>query len=457
LAAVEDNWRREGRFWLPGSDVKTFGHIEYDPDRGMAVRLLESPLSNDARWEAPAVEVLHGETLDGRLLLSLLDGEVIGPPTLTPGNFRTADVHFETLVEGDHVTSSNEATGTQAVVALFGLRDVLRGGGFGEALLSVTSDQPSVETASVDMPWGSLDLVVATMQTKWSLNETRTEVRAQAQMEFNEQTSLDAIDRAVEALQDFIVFSSGRPSYVEALEVSSPAKDPSASRPQRRPFKIVRRPSADVGRVRRGGLRPLILNPATLDEGADIVRTWFDLRDQLGPVWRLFFSTLVDIDLTPESLLLNLTAFAEGYHRTLHDVRPLSEKDAQTAVAAMLDAIPDDQREVFLGPLKYANSQSQRARIRWLAKRATEVIDAIEGIGAWDLDLRRFTSEVTDTRNWLTHWGDRGPHVQEGAELSRLASQLYLVLVVNILIDLGLDVDAAASQVATRLKAIGLP
>jgi hypothetical protein len=41
-------------------------------------------------------------------------------------------------------------------------------------------------------------------------------------------------------------------------------------------------------------------------------------------------------------------------------------------------------------------------------------------------------------------WGDRGDHVQDGDDLATLAERLYVVLVTNILLDLGIDAAAAA-------------
>lgn len=229
------------------------------------MRLLESPLPSDARWEQPDVTVLHGESLNTRLSLSMLEGEVIGPTPLTPGNAGMVDLRFETLVEGAHVTSLNEAPGEIAVATLFGLRDFLRGGGFDKRLATVVSDKEDTDTFEVEMPWGSLQLVVSTMQTYWSQDESTMEVRAQAQMHFARATSLHETDEAVATLRDLIVFSTGRPSYVASLAVDS--------------VKVIRMPATDTAGLERSPRRPLILNPATLSTGIDIVRSWFELRD----------------------------------------------------------------------------------------------------------------------------------------------------------------------------------
>jgi hypothetical protein len=449
VSAVEESWRREGRFWVPGHESKVFGWIDYAPARGIAVHLFESPFPGSA-MEAHPVEVLHGESLDG-WPFSLLSGERSPPPTITPSNIRTADLVFETLVQGTHVTSPQEVTGTMVRVGLSGLSDLLRGGGFGEPLLAASADHECVDHQTVEMVWGSLQLFAAGIQTKWSRDETRIAVRTHAQLAFDEEVPMSAVDAAVEPLRDLIAFATGRPSYVTSLELLGARDTPSSHWQHRREFKVIRRPNHDPALVPRGRL-PLLLNPGSLPDGVNVIGAWYALRNELGPVWPLFFSTQTDPWLRPESQLLNLAAFAEGYHRTLHDAPPLSTEDAAKAVEAMLDVLPDDQqREVFKGALSHANSQSQRARIRWLTKRACTIFDA------WNLDVREFASQVVDSRNWLTHWGNRGRDTREGADLARLASRLYLVLAINIELDLPLDPSQVASQVATRLELIGMP
>lgn len=444
MSQLEQQWRQEGRFWLPASEKKVYGWVDYAPDRGLAVHLLESPLSATP-MDSLHVDALFGESLDG-WPWTLLDGELLTPNPITPSNAHTADLAFETMLRGGHVTDPNEATGRMASVALHGLRELLRGGGFGPALLDVTADHESTDQLIVEMPWGSLQLIAAGMQTKWSRDETRLAVNAHAQMQFSDALSLPAVDVLVEPLRDLVTFSRGRASYVTALTLLTP-------NPPTRPdeYKVIRRPEIDPKEARSTG-PPLLLNLATVPDAHDTIRRWFELREKLGPVWRLFFTTTVDTWLTLESQLLNLTAFAEGYHRTLHDEPPLSDEDAEASVQTMLGALDDEHHQrVFKGALTHANSQSQRARIRWLGRRASSALPD------WQLDVALLTTEVSDTRNWLTHWGQREEHVCEGEELSRLTGQLYFVLALNILLDVGLNTSDAAAQLTPRLQLVGWP
>jgi hypothetical protein len=443
VSELERNWRQEGRFWLPGSDAKSAGWIDYRPDRGVAVHLLESPLPATPMDEY-RLDVLHGESLDG-WPWSLFDGELVGPRTITPGNARTADIVFDTLVRGGHLDGRADVVGTIASVAIHGLRELLRGGNFGAALLSVTADEECSDQLIVEMPWGSLRLLAAGTQTKWSRDETRIAVRAHVQMHFDCPLGLSDVEALVEPLRDLVTFARTRPSHLTRLALLGEAQ-PGRRTPE---FAVIRRPDSDPKDADTGG-PPLILNPAIVPDPHALMRAWFELRERLGPVWRLFFATTVDPWLTLESQLLNLTAFAEGYHRALHDKPPLTEHDAATAVAAMLDTLSEERtRKVFRGALDYANSQSQRVRVRWLARRAAAALPD------WHFDVARLTTQVADTRNWLTHWGERGEHVCEDEELEQLIARLYLVLAANVLLDLGLDEGNVVEQMGMRMQLLG--
>jgi hypothetical protein len=79
--------------------------------------------------------------------------------------------------------------------------------------------------------------------------------------------------------------------------------------------------------------------------------------------------------------------------------------------------------------LKYANRQSQRERMRWLVERAE--------LETWPRSLAaKIVSRCCDTRNWLTHWGEKGRHVVGDADLAELTRQLTFVIEANLLDDL---------------------
>ena len=452
MSESEEPWTQEGRFWLPGSDEKTYGHIDYAPEGDIIVHLVKSPLPPSDVGDAPAsVQTLHGETLDG-WPFSLLNGAVVRPRVLTRATQGISDLRFATLVRGPHVNEADEVVGTMAHVGLRGLREFLRGGLQDQALLATSPEDEQGDSVSVEMPWGSLGLYIAGGPTHLGQNEVRFAVRAHAQIEFHDETTLWRVDELVEPLRDLIAFSTRRPSTVTGLQLLGASNEDGVHWQHRREFKVVRVPEAPPDVRAPSDFCALMLNPATVAQGGDIIASWYELRASLGPVWPLFFATLADPWMTRESQLLNLTSFAEGYHRTLHDVPPLSNAEADAATCNMLAALRTAaHRKHYLSRLRYANTQSQRARIRRLTGRALKVAEV------WDLDVDVVCAQVVDTRNWLTHWGDRGEHVQEGDEIVLLCRRLYVILSINLLLDLGLNIEDTRRQIGSGLRGQGLP
>ena len=110
-------------------------------------------------------------------------------------------------------------------------------------------------------------------------------------------------------------------------------------------------------------------------------------------------------------------------------------------------------RRIYRAALGFANSLTQRERLQYLTDRAFSVLD-----DWWDLDPELFCSELSDTRNWLIHWGKRGQNtIEEPEGMVSLVRRLVVVMYVNILLDLGVNDDGAARVIGSGWRLEGLP
>lgn len=446
-------WTEDARFWLPDdSENVCYGHLRYAPDRGPEVHVMDSPLvPGYGRPAISEIPVFYGESLGGQPF-TLLGGFLTNASEKFGGGGpggSTADALFATLVRGAHVSSIDDVSGGEAVAQIHGLLELLLGGRVGKPLLRVAAEKDSHDQIVVDLPFGTL-ILSAGAGGSFSRTERRHTLSASALVRFDDELRLPRIDRLLAPLRDLIVFGTREPSYISDLRLLPPKTTPPEVVEVERyahELRVIRARDVELSVERTSSYYALWLNPATVPDAGQLLLSWWDLRERLGPVWTLLFGTLQRPGLPLENQLLNLTAFAEGYHRTLHDERPLTAEEAKAAVDTMLAVIDEKRiRDVFRGALTYANAQTQRKRMRWLAKRACRVIDA------WDLDVSNFCNELADTRNWLTHWGDRGEHTQEGAGLVRLIARLDLVISVNVLLDLGLDDQVVAEQIGSGTR-----
>lgn len=413
------------------------------------MRLLDSPFAERDRLayreEVPA---LHGETLGG-VPLTLLDGWVLGGTRYGIGNGSQVSALFTTLVSGVHVATAEEVRGGWAGIAVQGLLEVLTGGKVDHPLLSVRAEQDSHDQMRTAVP--GMEMVLhAGASESWSRFNSSVTVGAGARFEFDHETTLAEVDAAVGPLVDMVTFSTRAAAAVTRLRLGPDLRRGVGSGAELRVIRAREHPAP----VERSGLYyALMLNPATVPDGAELFANWYALRSRLGPVWPLFFSTLAQLDLPLETQLLNLASFGEAYHRTLHDEAPLTEVEHVAAQATMLAALPNARhRDVYKTVLHHANAQSQRRRLRWLTERAVTVLAP-----DWQLKPAVFANQIADTRNWHTHLGERGAAVQEGADLIQLLHRLDLVLSVNLMLDLQLDDNTIREQVASGLRLAGLP
>lgn len=441
----------EGRFGLPDDRHRSYGRIEYSHQQGVRVHLVDTNLvSSVGDLEHPAeVDALHGEALGGEPL-SLLNLFPTGWTSygVGPRAGNVCDGVADVLLRGAHVRSADEVGVGVASSELYGLKDFLIGGAVDRGPLRPAADQKGLadDSLAIRLGDGAELILLARRQRGFSRDGERSELRAFGQWTFDPPRPLPSVERDyIGVLQDLVLFSTRRQSYLTSLTVRRAPEE-------RARIEVVRQPHPRPREERR--LYALALNLGQQDEPAAVVSAWFDLRRRLGPVWNLFFAVVDRFESLLEDRLLGLLAFAEGYHRALHDQPPLSPKEEKSARAAIKKALPEKHvRRVYNDAIAHANSQTQRDRLDHLVGRALDVL-----ADAWDLDAALFVAQLIHTRNWLVHWGTRQRHaVEDSDQLIDLVRRLTVVLYVNLLLDLGLTPDGARQVIGSGWRLEGLP
>ena len=169
------------------------------------------------------------------------------------------------------------------------------------------------------------------------------------------------------------------------------------------------------------------------DGFTDLIANWRDLHRRLGSVSTELFDVFNTTDMPPLTRLLRLAACAEGYHRVLHDAPPFDPEAHKKMVENMIATLPEEDgtREHYRQRLHFANTQSQRERIRWLVERAAEADDRLEG------QARAVTRQLVAWRNSQTHLSE-GLDAPALDDLLLVNAVLTYVLAANILLDLGI-------------------
>lgn len=426
----------EGWFWQPEqSDTRFYGRLENSPPDGPTLHLVDTNLLSGREPPAPA-QVLFGQTLSG-IPLSIHGFYPTHWGAAVAGGSNTVDGFPQTLIAGGWPATSAELTGCGFTARLHGLRETLSGGSVDGGLLNPRAGEHG-EGERLEFELDDRATLAFAVFEERSVSRVREhkEVFAAAHLLLQEPMTFAEMERSyLEPLCDLVTFATRRACHVQSLRLP-------ASRDSVEALHVVRTPYPQPDARSERDVYSLALNLAHLPVPQETLQAWFALHQRIGPVWQLLFSTLQRTDGLLENRFLNLVAFAEGYHRALHDRPPLTTTQTNAAKKAALGAIADPKtRRVYREALAHANSQSQAQRIGELAGRCLGVLDA------WKLDGAAFTREVKDTRNWLNHWGRRGASTADDGEgLSLLVTRLEVILYVNLMLDLGMsDLEVAGA------------
>jgi hypothetical protein len=419
----------EDTLLAPPGEKMARGRISYDPETGIELTAIEADwFPNVGKRAGGFWSALHGETFLGAKF-TLFD---CGIRNLQKAGSRArADMRAGTLVLGAQVSSPEEIVFKRMSLSLRGLREWLTGGYCQiEPTLKEGKEDSSVRFLSVDIGDAYLEFLVEPRESggryRW-VEETRAGLSVTVPEPI---PLLQWQTEWIDPLRHLMLFANREQSLVESLSgLQDPAEASSTIR-------IFERHETSIGQTTVRSFYQRDLLPAgIIGDTAELTRLWFAFHAKLGPAAGFLFGTLNSAGMTIENKFLNLMAFAEAYHRTLHDEKPLSKSRHASYRAAMLGVLPDDPfiRGIYDRDLALSNRQSQRERMTWLVGRA-----ALED---WSSDFEgHLVAAAIDTRNWLTHWGKESAHVVGGAELALLNPRLLWVIESNMLEDIGLGI-----------------
>jgi hypothetical protein len=434
----------EGEFWIPEADQRFYGRIDHTPDATRMHLVNSSVIPGYGGRPISPTLVLFGETDAG--VISVLD---LHPITWTTrgDNANAIECLAETVVLGDHVEDLQGMAIRSISVGVHGLEETLGGAWPEPGLLSPGGGGSGTgEVFVVDLTEDVEVIFQLGQHTNISHGLASPVVYADARFVVPEGWTFgSAEERCLFPLRDLVQLSTRRVSYVNSVTIYRNADLNGALRILRAPYpRPDDRSSASV--------RALSLDLRRLGKPAEVISRWFKLSLEVGSVWPIFFSALRGTGLL-EDRFLSLVAFAEGFHRALHDNPPLTKEAEREGKKLVSEALQDhpEIRRVFKEALGHANSQSLRERLQFFSAQATEAFGNAPG----DDD---FCAQVVHTRNRIVHWADPGRHVvAETGALVKLVRQLDLVLSIAVMKDAGLADDEVATAVASGWRFEGLP
>jgi ApeA N-terminal domain 1 len=445
----DESW---GQWWLPGTEERLVGRLQFDRSEGARLTLAGDFAELPPRaWSRPA---LFGETADGTPLTLLSPFWLQRPPPIAGLSLPNA----KTLV-GSHVFLRGAHAETfsisKAAVRLRGLRELC----FRPAVprMGVTKGfvgdgDGELFEQHVDVVGGRLSFVLQTYETRSEYGQT---IERDVEVVITAETALaldDFEEQWLAPLQGLVIFAGRDPTFLESMVVVQATTTPV--------HPAIRRGSGTVNwdeeRVevlmplpgltaepRHGYQRALVPFAVLGDDATAFIARWWELHRKLGPVTEVLI-TAIGSQLFLDNRLLNEMSFAESYHRILHNEPPITDAQHDAYVEAMLATVQDrDHRQHYKVRLRYAASQGQRQRLKWLIRRAKEVLPMLAGLNS---DL---ADQLVDTRNALTHLDPAGPSALRDEGLYRAIELLEVAIQANLLLDLNFSPQDVSSLIRT--------
>lgn len=171
------------------------------------------------------------------------------------------------------------------------------------------------------------------------------------------------------------------------------------------------------------------------DDFDSVIKKWFNKKQNLGPVFDLYFGTIYNSDMYLEQKFLSLIQALESYHRRTKPNNEISPEKHEERIKIVIDSVDDNYRKWIKTKLKYSNEPSLRNRLKELVEGCDTLLNLPSG-----KKKKSFISKVYDTRNYLTHYDTSlESKAAKKMELFDICTRLKIIIEFNLLLEVGLN------------------
>ena len=194
--------------------------------------------------------------------------------------------------------------------------------------------------------------------------------------------------------------------------------------------------------------RALFLYPEISDSIKDLVSKWFDNYDRLEPAIDLYFASRTQNQAFLQARVLWLAQALESLHRRTSQETEMPDAEFKSRIDEIAQNCPSDIQKWVRDKLLYANQLSFRTRIDRL----------VDPFATWfgrdDIERQYFVNRVRNTRNYLTHYGQRPRKntATNPTELFALHQKMEALLQFHLLNLIGFDQQWIASLVERNVR-----
>lgn len=175
------------------------------------------------------------------------------------------------------------------------------------------------------------------------------------------------------------------------------------------------------------------------DHLENCLNNWFNKKENLEPVYRLYFGTMYNSSMFLQNKFLNLIQCLESYHRRIYGGKYCTDEEYKEIYNRMLESlaydIESDFREKLEGYLKYAHEFSLKKRlksiIKILKKNEIYINPSFDKKG-------HLISDLGDIRNELTHHDEISGKSEDFVKMSDYIEIMQRIIEICLLLELEL-------------------
>ncbi|HRB17430.1 MAG TPA: hypothetical protein PK224_16665 [Nitrospira sp.] len=167
-----------------------------------------------------------------------------------------------------------------------------------------------------------------------------------------------------------------------------------------------------------------------------VLTHWLTNYEISEPAFNLYFASKSGAHKYIDGRFLSLAQGIETLHRRNSKETSMPEEEFNKLIETTLKSCPSDKREWMGKRLKYANELSLRQRIK-------QMIKPFQHLYGTAMDLKSFTAQVIDTRNYLTHYDTTlSSRATSEIELWNLCMKLECLFQLHFLQLMGLEIES---------------
>lgn len=265
--------------------------------------------------------------------------------------------------------------------------------------------------------------------------------------------TLQEITEVIRSLQNFFTFALGVPFHPVsmALEIDGsiiPKKDYNVKYADL----IYRTITSTLPESKIHESRVYFRYPEIKRRLSSILTNWFEKKEDLEPIFRLYFATIYNRNMYLEQEFLYLAHAIEAYHRLTMKNYDLPKRQHKNRLKIIERSLPTRYKDWTVDKLQFSNEPTLNTRLLEIIQKYSYVLGNSSSTNA-----ENFTKKFRWTRNYLTHYDNMlRDKSLKGSKLGEFNHKLGMILDLILLSEIGFKKNEIKSKLQNKMRNYGI-